>query len=66
MGEKTKLCHINTDKFKVNIKIEVVYLGISKNVKTKFDTSNYYLDRPLPKGKNIKVIGSIKLNQVEK
>ena len=41
---------------------QVVYLGISKNVKTKFDTSNYYLDRPLPKGKNIKVIGSIKLN----
>ena len=62
MGEKTKLCHMNTGKFKVNIKTEVVYLGISKNVKTKFDTSHYYLDRPLPKGKNIKVIGSIKLN----
>ena len=53
---------MNTDKSKNNIKTEVVYLGISKNVKTKFDTSNYYLDRPLPKGKNIKVIGSIKLN----
>ena len=62
MGKKTKLCHMNTDKLKVNIKTEVVYLVISKNVKTKFDTSNYYLDRPLPKGKNIKVIGSIKLN----
>ena len=62
MGEKAKLCHMNTDKFKVNIKTEVVYLGIPKDVKTRFDTSNYYLDRQLPKGKNIRVIGSMKLN----
>ena len=40
MGKKTKLCHMNTDKLKVNIKTEVVYLGISKDVKTRFDTSN--------------------------
>ena len=34
---------MNTDKFKVNIKTEVVYLGISKDVKTRFDTSNMQL-----------------------
>ena len=28
-----------------------------KDVETRFDTSNYQLDRPLPIGKNKKVIG---------
>ena len=31
-------------------------------MKTRFDTSSYELDRPLPKGKNEKVIGLIKDN----
>ena len=39
------------------IKIDVIYKGIAEDLGTKFDTSNYELDRPLPKGKNIKVIG---------
>ena len=30
---------------------------IAEDVETRFDTSNYELDRPLPKGKNKKVIG---------
>ena len=33
-----------------------------EDVETRFDTSNYELDRPLPKGKNKKVIGLMKLN----
>ena len=33
---------------------------IAEDVETKFDTSNYELDRPLPKGKNKKVIGLMK------
>ena len=33
---------------------------IAEDVETRFDTSNYELDRPLPKGKN-KVIGLIKV-----
>ena len=32
------------------------YKDIAEDVKTRFDTSNYELDRPLPKGKNRKVI----------
>ena len=33
---------------------------IAEDVETRFDTSNYELDRPLPKGKS-KVIGLIKV-----
>ena len=33
---------------------------IAEDVEIRFDTSNYELDRPLPKGKN-KVIGLIKV-----
>ena len=33
---------------------------IAEDVETKFDTSNYELDRLFPKGKNEKVIGLIK------
>ena len=45
------LCYLNTDNFIVYIKTEDIYGEISKDVETKFDTSNYELDRPLPKGK---------------
>ena len=36
------------------------YKNIAEDVETRFDTSNWELDRPLPKGKNKKVIGLIK------
>ena len=42
------------------IKIDVIYNGIAEDLETKFDTSNYELDRPLPKEKNKKVIGLMK------
>ena len=34
---------------------------IAEDVETRFDASNYELDRQLPKGKNKKVIGLIKV-----
>ena len=37
-----------------------IYKDIAEDVETRFDTSNYELDRPLPKGKNKKVIGLMK------
>ena len=40
------------------MKTEDIYLDILKDVED--DTSNYELDRPLPKGKNKKVIVSTK------
>ena len=33
---------------------------LKKDVEERFDTSNYDVDRPLPKGKNTKVIGLMK------
>ena len=40
--------------------------NIVEDVETRFGTSNYELDRPLPKGKNKKVIGWIKHKLGEK
>ena len=37
-----------------------MYIGIAKDAETRFDTSNYELDKPLPKGKNKKVIELMK------
>ena len=54
--EKAKLCYMDTDNFIVYIKTEDIY----KDIEISFDTSNYELERPLPKGKNKKVIGLIK------
>ena len=45
---------MDTGSFKVYVKTEDIYSVIAKYVKTRFDTSNYELDRPLPKGKKQK------------
>ena len=49
--EKAKLCYMDTDSFKVYIKTDGIYNDIAENVETRFDTSSYELDRPLPKEK---------------
>ena len=41
-------------------KTDDIYKDIAEDVETRFDTSNYELDRPLPNGKNKKVIGLMK------
>ena len=51
-SEKAKLCYTDTDSFIVYIKTDDIYKDIAENVETRFDTSNYELDRPLPKDKN--------------
>ena len=58
--EKTKLCYMDTDSFVVSIKTDDIYKDIAEDVGTRFDTSNYELDRPLHKRKKKKVIGLIK------
>ena len=55
-AEKAKLCYMNTDSFIVYIKTNNMYKDIAEDVETRSDTSNYQLDRPLPKGKSKKVI----------
>ena len=39
----------------VNTKTDDIYKDIAQDVETRFNTSNYELHRPLPKGKNKKV-----------
>ena len=50
--EKAKLCYMDADNFIVYIKIDYIYKDIVEDVENRFDTSNYELDRPLPKVKN--------------
>ena len=60
--DKAKLCYMDTDSFVIYIKTEDFYKDIANNVERWFDTSNYDEndERPLPIGKNKKVIGLFK------
>ena len=51
-GENVNLCYMDTDSFVVHVKTDDIYKNTGENIKTRFDTSNFELDRPLPKGKN--------------
>ena len=55
-----KLYYMDFFSFIVYIKIDNIYKGITEDVDTRFDTSNYELDKPLPNEKYKKVIGLIK------
>ena len=59
-GENAKLFYMDTDSFIVHVKADDIYKDISEDVETRFDTSNSEVDRPLPRGKNKKVIGPMK------
>ena len=48
---------IQTLYIMVYIKADDIYKYIAEDVETRFDTSNYELSRPIPKGKIQKVIG---------
>ena len=58
--EKAKLCYMDPDSFVINIKTEDVYKDITEDVKARFDTSNYKINRLFPTGKNKNVIGLMK------
>ena len=51
---------MDTDSFIVYVKADDIYKDIANDIETRFDTSNFELDRPLPKGKNKKVTGLMK------
>ena len=64
-NNNVRLCYMDTDSFVMHIKINDFY----KDVENRFDTSNYEVNtsetsalarRPLPTGKNKKVIGLMK------
>ena len=44
----------------MHIKTEDFYKDITHDAEKRFDTSNYEVNRPLPTGKNKKVIGLMK------
>ena len=55
-----KVCYMHTDSFMMNIKTNDFYKDIASDVENRFDTSNYEVNRPLPMGRNKKVIGLMK------
>ena len=59
-GKKGKPRYMDTDSFIMHIKTEDFYKDIADDVEKRFDTSNYEVDRPLPKDKNKKVSGLMK------
>ena len=59
-ANNVKLCYMDTDSFIMNIKTNDFYKDISNDVENRFDTSNYEVNRPLPTGKNKKIIGLMK------
>ena len=48
---------MDTDSLVYDIKTEDFYRDIAEDVDTRFDTSGYESGRPLPIGRNEKVIG---------
>ena len=59
-GNRVKLRYMDTDSFITSIKTNDFYKDISIDVDERFDTRNYEINRPLPIGKNKKVIGLMK------
>ena len=59
-GNNVKLYYMDTDSFIMHIKTNDFYKDTADDVEKSLDTSNYEVNRPLPTGKNKKVIGLMK------
>ena len=59
-GENLKICYMDTNSFIAYVKTDDIYKDIAEDVEKRFNTSNYEIDRPLPKGKNKKVVALMK------
>ena len=59
-GENAKLCYMDTDSFIVHVKTDDIYEDITEDVETRFDISNFALDRLLLKRKKKKIFGLMK------
>ena len=58
--DKLTLCYMDTDSLIYDIETYDFYKDIADEVESRFDTSGYVPDRPLPVGKNKTVIGLMK------
>ena len=59
-NDNVKFCYMDMDSFIMNIKTNDFYEDVASGIENRFDTSNYEVNRPLPTGKNKKVIGLMK------
>ena len=59
-GENLTLCYMDTDSLVYHIKTRDFYIDITDDIPTRFDTSGYCPNHPLPIGVNKKVIGLMK------
>ena len=59
-GENAKLCYVDTDSLIVEVKTDDIFKDIAQDVETRLDLSKYEIDRPLPRGKNEKIISLVK------
>ena len=59
-GNRLKLCYMDTDSLVYHIKTEDFYADIADDIPTRFDTSGYCPDQPLPVRLFKKVIGLMK------
>ena len=59
-NDNVRSCYMDTDNFVMHIKANDFYKDIDSDVENRFDTSNYEVNRLLPRGKNKKVIGLMK------
>ena len=58
--DKLTLCFMDTDSLIYDIETDDFYKDIADDIESRFDTSGYVPDRPLPVGKNKKIIGLMK------
>ena len=58
--DKLTLCYVDTDSLIYDIETDDFYKDIADGVEDRFDMSGYNSNRPLPIGKNKKVIGLMK------
>ena len=58
--DKLTLCYMDTDSLIYDIETDDFYKDIADDVESRFDTSGYVADQPLPVGLNKKVIGLMK------
>ena len=56
MVKKIKPCYMGTDSFIDHVETDYINKNIAEEVETRFDTSNYELNKPVLKRKNKKVI----------
>ena len=45
--KQARLCYMDTNSYIICVKTKYIYVNISNDVETRFDTSNYELGRPL-------------------